>query len=1004
MLAPLNSGSTFPVIRTSSPLGCSRSTKTSGFALISVLALISLAALSATAFLASARLERRATMPLSQSTQLEMALSAGANAAREMLDYAPSKQFNFVTTYWRGTNISDWTNELGYLLSGAVQSTSARTSTIYNFYACFSTATMTNLGTSANDTINVSNNVTNQGTFTSQIASFMRAMTNFPTNKVSGLLESTSIPLLGDTPAIRYTSPPVGWVYITQDRVVAGKTISNLPVARFAFFTQDTCGLIDAERMGGLTNGSSYRAFTNFPTNYTPGTNPAEIALSFLTNTALSNASAIQSFVSTNNRTKYLTPGFLTFPSAGNLNTNDLRYFTTGLRHWTNAWERIPAGLGYRNAWTNKFSLANVDSNSLSNIVAVLNSNVPDFTNRAGGMNGSVYLHALAANMIDYADTDSSATYTNLGTDINPTNIIGFDNYPVITQLFDQIIYSNGTNANLQIVTYFQLWNPSSLDTPSYEGKALKYSFNHAVTYTNTNNGSTTNVSLNTSSLLNSNFSMTNSIQPNSVYVSAITNTISLTNTNIFPGFPTNANIIALRTAYNTFSLILSNSSSYVSNRPAMAFTATPDSLTNSRTNFNGTILSAAVDQTPYSSTAEPNTIWNCDPRMLPYRGLGLNGFAHANVAYSRAFWYGYPRRAEQINGTITSPPILGHPALWMDGPSFQNTTIPGRIPGTNSPPQPPELGIPNATNNPVTSENAKPVCKVSNRGGYQSVAELGNIFDPMQWTPPSTFPNNNNSFTNADITTQWSTNALYGGGSTLRIGRPEHSRFAFTNLPNSTVGTPNMQQSAAALLDLFCSASSLDESGQINLNTAPAPVLRALAGDILLTRDGNLVPTSGNPVTSYAVPPAMAEAFAQGVMRFRQRYPFYSPSQLCFISPSISWPGDWPNSAVFGSLNSIPLTISVPGNAFGSSTSIGLRAWSDEAAEEWFSKIYKLSTTQTRNFRVYVVAQLVNSNKIGVGPAVRKYYNVCTRQNSDKQTDVPPASASTFELYSAPY
>ncbi|NCY22350.1 hypothetical protein EBX31_10405, partial [bacterium] len=88
------------------------------FALISVLALVSLSALTATAFLASARLQRRANTSLVTSTQLDMAMNAAANAAAEMLDNGHGDRVTFLTTYWRGTGPDDWTNELGYLLNG----------------------------------------------------------------------------------------------------------------------------------------------------------------------------------------------------------------------------------------------------------------------------------------------------------------------------------------------------------------------------------------------------------------------------------------------------------------------------------------------------------------------------------------------------------------------------------------------------------------------------------------------------------------------------------------------------------------------------------------------------------------------------------------------------------------------------------------------------------------------------------------------------------------------
>jgi len=83
--------------------------------------------------------------------------------------------------------------------------------------------------------------------------------------------------------------------------------------------------------------------------------------------------------------------------------------------------------------------------------------------------------------------------------------------------------------------------------------------------------------------------------------------------------------------------------------------------------------------------------------------------------------------------------------------------------------------------------------------------------------------------------------------------------------------------------------------------------------------------------------------------------------------------------------------------------TSLGVTEWNDQAAEEWFSKIYGLSTTLSRNYRCYVIAQLVNSNKVPTGPVVRKYYDIATRQNNDTPTVNLP-SASTLIIYEAPY
>ena len=194
---------------------------------------------------------------------------------------------------------------------------------------------------------------------------------------------------------------------------------------------------------------------------------------------------------------------------------------------------------------------------------------------------------------------------------------------------------------------------------------------------------------------------------------------------------------------------------------------------------------------------------------------------------------------------------------------------------------------------------------------------------------------------------------------------------------------------SSAALLDLFCLTNGASVGGgpysmgggKINLNTAPAPVLRALAGGILLTNDPAQIPAS------YTIPPAMAEAFAQGVMRFRSKYPFLTPSHLSFIGTDPSWPNtnNWPTNSVFGNTNTIALS-TAPGNS-ATSTRININEWNDQAAEEWFSKIYALSSCQSQNYRVYVVAQLVATNSAGqtnaIGPLVKKYYHIYAENGS---------------------
>jgi hypothetical protein len=130
-----------------------------------------------------------------------------------------------------------------------------------------------------------------------------------------------------------------------------------------------------------------------------------------------------------------------------------------------------------------------------------------------------------------------------------------------------------------------------------------------------------------------------------------------------------------------------------------------------------------------------------------------------------------------------------------------------------------------------------------------------------------------------------------------------------------------------------------------------------------------------------------MAEAFAQGVMRFRSQYPFLTPSHLSFIGTDPAWPNtnSWPSNSVFGNKNTIALATNSANNL--TTTSLGVTAWNDQAAEEWFSKIYNLSTVQSDNYRVYIVAQLVATNANGqtnaISPVARKYVQFANRPDT---------------------
>jgi hypothetical protein len=363
-------------------------------------------------------------------------------------------------------------------------------------------------------------------------------------------------------------------------------------------------------------------------------------------------------------------------------------------------------------------------------------------------------------------------------------------------------------------------------------------------------------------------------------------------------------------------------------------------------------------------------TFWNMsgDPRATIYQSQ-----AQSAISYDTRSSFGGRNYRDGLTDNAYGEV---KPSLWPDGghDSPKGNLPPG---GVNTAP----------TTTPSAAYTNCPPYRISSGVGYTNVVELGNVFDPIQWFDSNGkgattgYGSDGGQWTNLTFATATASNA-FGGGTTLRVGRAEYGSFAFTNFGgNSTPSIPHMGASSAALLDLFCttngntSGGPFRTGGKINLNTAPAPVLRALAGGINLTND----PANG----TLAVPKGMAEAFAQGVMRFRSQYPFLTTSHLCFIGTDPAWPntGTWPANSVFGNRDSVSLS-TVPGNALVAAN-IGTTAWDDEMAEEWFSKIYNLSSVSSENYRVYIVAQLVDTNMMPTSPTIRKYVQFAGRPDT---------------------
>jgi hypothetical protein len=329
-----------------------------------------------------------------------------------------------------------------------------------------------------------------------------------------------------------------------------------------------------------------------------------------------------------------------------------------------------------------------------------------------------------------------------------------------------------------------------------------------------------------------------------------------------------------------------------------------------------------------------------------------------------RGCWWGM---AEARDITNSSGKCLADPRNWPDGGHSSGTSV-----RTTSDAQTPlDVGSSSGTKSdeaPAKISNKGPWATNSTNGAFSNICVLGRIFDPIQWRWLEQGSSNaGTGLARISIPTNATADSKYGGGNTLRIGKFEHAKFAFTNQSGQLV--PNMQQSAAALLDIFCVQDKFIEGEKININTAPPAVLRALAAGVVVgSAGGPTRPTNSSPFTNS---PAFVNAFVRGVTNFRARHPFYSPSQLAFIGYDTNWPANWPTNAVFGNTNGLIGTLQ------------GITQANDEVMEEWFSKIYNLTKVGTQNYRVYVVAQMLTTAGVPKGPVMRRFYEVHNRRNN---------------------
>lgn len=759
------------------------------------------------------------------------------------------------------------------------------------------------------------------------------------TNVSGGVFFTNNLP-----GGLSITSPAVSWVYLTNS---AGQTNG-----RFAFWVEDLAAKIDLSVAGTNTSDPAARRPT--------GTNPAELALWSmfgLANSASASGGAGNDLIAV--RSGILTAATARLVSSA-VGPDLLEEMAAGLIHDTNEPEMIPYGFSYADEGSPKVNLnANISASGVPAIASIIQRNLPQFGSRGGAMDSGSYITNIAANIVDYADSDSVPT-------TGPGNFPawrGIEAIPWPNEIFMQFELISRTNVGanyefkLGVKHWIEVWNLSS--------KAI--SFNAATCAIS--NDLNVMLSVGGANLWTNLLSQVdNSQKPQ-------WDALASTNVTLAP----NSYALLEGPATRTFTFLVPTNASVGTTQLKISPNGVP---AKPYTQYSFRIGTVVVDGAPVGRHfGEQNALRVGDFHYIVTPvGFGYMDSSTLNLASTAVNMAGGDPRGQLF---CTNEPVMSI-KYTNATPNSRNKSL--NFSGAANTVDPPknwpdrghsstiDLGAsPTGDANSVSTFVGSPkagnplhyVQKISDAGSYTFITELANIFDPIRWSDTSNpfYPDDKAAWMLLRSDASVSTANAGCGRNTLRIGRFEHPRFNTNGLR------------AVQLLDIFGAGPGASTpvanrvAGRININTAGTNALRALAAGVAHASDAALVPGG----TNFFVPTNAVSAFVSSVTNLRAQVPFYSPAQLATITTN-GIAAQWPTNAVFGNFGT---NATNAGDYFGN-PNLGdiaspLKEWNDQAAEEWLSRVYPLATVRSRNFVVYCVGQSLQ-------PGSMKPISTCTR------------------------
>jgi hypothetical protein len=599
----------------------------------------------------------------------------------------------------------------------------------------------------------------------------------------------------------------------------------------------------------------------------------------------------------------------------------------------------IPHGYGYRDAGQHAPDLNRwVMTRGVEEISNHIAGNLPNFSSRRGGFPASEdYLKTLAASIIDYADVDHDATVG--------AGYRGIDSYPFVNELYDRYewIESPEGKVNIQVETFVELWNPSQI---TIRGELR---FTHHNRH-----------KINIPPATEHEFSSTE-FPP--LYVTIPANGFSVIpmgqRIHEFPeGAFKPAQLSFIDTRESNYSLKWNNRE--------------VDFARGGLQRTSG-ILRAGSGERKWKGNASPAHDSGIGQYGDPRASYYINTPIIANSYDVNSNWGG---RALKRGIAATKPTLPYAEVRINQWPDSGSGSLPGVRPvGDQRRPGASHIMNPNGTPYvngayPANQPDRAPAF-ISNAGRYDSLCELGNIYDPAQWS---------------DVHSRNSIGSpRAGGGFTLAIGRPEFLAFDTEGLR------------AAQLLDLF-SVSPREplpdpHARKININTAPREVLRCLIAGVSLDAD---------PMAPTAAPrfyKSLGDIFADAVIAHRNQSPLRGYSDLNLLRHN---PHEPRHSANFGHATYFgnPDHYSSVPRVSDNDDPNDLIEWNDAGREELLRKVMDLVTFHSKTFRIVVAGEVLSKSGKRLAKASREFHFTIEPERDSNGIVIPDGKPRIIKHY----